>query len=168
MQISKAKKILEEVLTILGINVRRIEVVAGEPHTLLSVSTPDSGLLIGTQGENLRALNYLVKKIVEANTEDAEENQPFLIDVNGYYRRRMAELRQQARILAERARTFKSDVMMEPTNAYERMIVHATFADDLEIYTESSGVGRKRHIVFKYKKPQEAISITDKDLFSQE
>jgi len=66
MQISKAKQNLEQILKKLAVDVKKIEVVAGEPHTILSITTTDSGLLIGANGDNLRALNYLVKKITDA------------------------------------------------------------------------------------------------------
>lgn len=166
MDISEAKKVLEEVLTRLSIAVKRVEVVAGDPHPFLSVTTADSGVLIGIQGEHLRALNYLVKKILEARHGGSIQNeQPFLIDVNGYYRKRMIQLKQQARILAERARAYKADVEMEPVNAYERLIVHDVFSNDPEIYTESVGVGKGRHIVFKYKHSTNTL-VNDKALFS--
>ena len=64
MQIGDVKTIVEGLLKELTVDVSRIEVVACDPHPLLSVVTPDSGILIGVQGENLRALNYLVKKVV--------------------------------------------------------------------------------------------------------
>lgn len=168
MQISEVKKILEEILHKLSIDVKRVEVVASDPHTFLSISTPDSGILIGVQGENLRALNYLIKKIVEAKSSSQDQFPSFIVDVNGYHRRRVAELRQRAHVLAERARTFKSDIAMDPLNSYERMIVHAALVDDLEVRTESAGIGKERHIVFKYENSEESTSTSDKELFAQE
>ncbi len=167
MQISDAKKVLENVLEKLNIDVKRVEVVAGDPHPLLSITTSDSGILIGVQGENLRALNHLIRKIVESKM-DGKPAHSFLVDVNGYYRKHLNLLKQQARILAERARVFKSDIAMDPVNSYERMVVHATFASDPDIYTESTGVGKQRRVVFKYRKRQESSGTTDKALFSKE
>ncbi len=168
MNISEAKKILEDILNKLGVNVKRVEVVSGEPHPLLSITTEDSGILIGMGGENLRALNHLVKKVVRSRFSKTSDQIPFLIDVNGYHRKRIANIQQNASVLAERARVFKTDVAMDPLNAYERMIVHATFSKDLNIYTESSGEGRARHIVFKYQKEKNSVSVPDKVLFSEE
>ncbi len=168
MNISEVKKILEDVLNKLGINVKRIEVVSGDPHPLLCVTTEDSGILIGAGGENLRALNHLVKKITEIRINKTSDFIPFLIDVNGYHRKRIANIQQNASVLAERARIFKSDVAMDPLNAYERMIVHAAFSKDLNIYTESSGEGRARHIVFKYQKEKNNTITADRALFSED
>lgn len=170
MQISIAKQVVENVLKKLGIAVRRIEVVAGDPHPIISVTTPDSRMLIGVQGEHLRSLNYLVKKIVETKQgkgDRASENSGFLIDINGYHRKHISELKQQARILAERARTYKADVAMPPLNPYERMIIHATYAHDTDITTESAGFGKERHIIFKCRKNQDTLS-GDKALFAEE
>jgi len=170
MEISEAKKVLEKILKELTVDISSIEVVAGDPHPILSVVTPDSGLLIGVQGENLRALNYIVKKIVEAKKRGLEVNtktNTFLIDVNGYHKRHIEHIKQQAQTLAERARMYKSEVSMDPVNSYERMIVHAVFSDDEEIFTESSGIGGMRHIVFKYKKKERKDQTSDKYLFAE-
>ena len=138
MQISNACDTLEKVLNKLAIDVRHIEVVAGDPHPMLSISTPDSALLIGPQGEHLRALNYLVKKLVEGKNPKQKDEPGFLVDVNGYHRKHIMALKQQAGILAERARAYKAEVAMSPLSSYERMIIHATYADDPDIYTESA------------------------------
>ena len=53
-------------------------------------------------------------------------------------------------MLAERAKTFKSDIEMPPINAYERMLVHSMFINDREIKTESEGEGKTRRIIFRY------------------
>jgi len=169
MNISDVKTITEKLLKALTVDVGRVEVAAGDPHPLISVSTSDSGILIGPQGEHLRALNYIAKKIVEAHADRQTEEQPsFLIDINGYHRKHIAAVKQQARILSERARTFRSDVAMEPMNSYDRMIVHSVFVDDQEISTESAGVGKQRHIVFKYKKADEPVTSSDRELFAEE
>ena len=168
MQISDVKHILEETLKHLTIEVKRIEVIAGEPHPFLSITTADSGMLIGVHGENLHALNYLLKRIVESKTDDSVVAPSFLVDVNGYHRRRINEIKRQAQLLADRARTFKSDVAMDPLNSYERMIIHANFVNDPDIYTESTGMGKGRRIVFKYNEPKEKTLSSDRELFAKE
>lgn len=112
------------------------------------ISTPDSALLIGERGDRLLALNHLMKRIVEHELKD--ENISFLIDVNNYQKRRIDDIRTKARMLAERARYFKSSVEMDPMSSYERMIVHAEFTEIPDIATESSGYGKDRHVVLKY------------------
>ncbi len=133
----------------LSIEVTSIEVVSTPAHPLYTVRTADSKLLIGPQGEHVRALNTLIKKMLEKQL--GADMPHFLIDVNGYHKKRIDELGQNAKLLAERVRAFRSSVEMSPMNAYERMIVHATFANDPEIETVSEGEGKFRHVVIRYK-----------------
>ena len=82
--------------------------------------------------------------------------------MNGYQRKKVKVIQQQADLLAERARTFRANVEMQPLNAYERMLVHSLFSDVSDIETESTGVGKQRRIVFKYKSQDEgAVLIED-------
>lgn len=124
------------------------------------ISTPDSAILIGERGDRLLALNHLVKRIVERELGD--ENVSFLIDVNDYQKKRIDDIRTKARMLAERARYFKSSVEMDPMSSYERMIVHAEFTEIPDIATESSGYGKDRHVVLKYME-EKPLSIAKSD-----
>jgi spoIIIJ-associated protein len=74
----------------------------------------------------------------------------FMVDINGYQKKHIDDIRVKANILAERARYFKSAVEMDPMSSYERMIVHSEFASVPDIATESSGTGRDRRIILKY------------------
>lgn len=125
-----------------------VEVKTGH-RTLVAVSSPEPSRLIGQNGEHLRALNMIARRLVEAKSGEDAAN--FLIDVNGYHESQMEKVRQNARMLAQRARLFKHDVELEPMSPYERLVVHELFADDPEIKTESAGEGKFRHIVLKYK-----------------
>jgi spoIIIJ-associated protein len=143
----------------LGVEVAEVAVATGAPaspktagrggRTVVSVQSPDSKLLIGPHGEHLRSLNTLARRLVEA--KHGEEAASFIVDVNGYHEEKLEAVRQNARMLAQRARLFKRDVEMSPMSPYERLVVHELFAEDPEIKTESSGEGRFRHIVLKYK-----------------
>lgn len=149
MDTMRIKTVVEELLGQMTISIDSIEVVVNDIHPIFSIRTRDSGILIGNQGETLRALNYIVKKMVESRL--GEEPEHFLVDVNGYHERRIKEIRDQAKMLAERARMFQYDVEMHPMNAYERLIVHSAFTDDPDIETESHGEGKFRRVVLKYK-----------------
>lgn len=118
-------------------------------RTVVAIKVSDPSALVGPQGEHLRALNTLAKRMIEkAHGENAAT---FLIDVNGHHEEQMERVRQEARVLAQRARLFKHDVEMPPLSSYERLVVHELFAEDPDIQTESAGEGKFRHIVLKYK-----------------
>jgi spoIIIJ-associated protein len=113
------------------------------------VRTPDSKRLIGPQGDHLRAVNYILRRLAERDPVLSEEK--FLVDVNNYQYARIHDLEQKARLLAERVRTFRSSAEMSPMNAYERMVIHAMFSNDPEVTTESDGEGKVRHVVLRYR-----------------
>ena len=141
------ENIVRETIEKLGCAYDSVEVIEGPAHPVVLVTTSDSKALIGTKGETLRALNFLVQKMAEKRGLEAR----FMVDVNRYQLRRIEELQNQARILAERARVFQHDVEMPPLSAYERMIVHSTLSEDPDLITESSGEGKFRRVVIKWK-----------------
>jgi len=160
MNIDDIKKVIEKTLEGLTVSFDAVDVVEDDIHTIFMIQTNDSGVLIGNNGENLRALNHVIKKIAHSNTKNSDEiKNQFTVDVNGYNQRRIQEIKDQAAILSERVRLFKSSVEMNPMNAYERMVVHSLLSDDSEIETCSEGEGRYRRIVLKYvmREPQQAI-----------
>jgi len=138
---------------VVGIEVSGGHLPAGKAgRTVVSIESPDSKRLIGPHGEHLRALNMMARRLVEA--QHGEESASFLVDVNGYHEEKMETVRQNARMLAQRARLFKHDVELPAMSSYERLVVHELFSDDPEIKTESQGEGKFRHIVLKYSEKQ--------------
>jgi len=146
------EKTLRELLQKMGIAFDAIDVSDIAGHTLFTIRTKDSGVLIGTGGDTLHALNHIVKKIFEDPEEgkNAKDAARFIVDVNGYHLKYIQNLEGQAKMLAERARTFKYDVEMSPMSPYDRLIVHASLQGSPDIATESAGEGQLRHIVIKY------------------
>lgn len=127
--------------------------VAGQ--SIYMISADDGKALIGSHGDTIHAIDYLVKKIVEAKLPTAEggispEAPHFLIDVNDYRTRQIRDLQTKALMMAERARSFQYDVELSPMSAYERLIVHTTLQDAPNIKTESQGEGRSRRVVIRY------------------
>jgi len=155
MDAAALKKFVEALLEALGVEVTEVS-VSGGPRTVVAVSSPDSKQLIGPHGEHLRALNAVARRMVEA--KHGEDAAAFLLDVNGYHETQLERVRQNARMLAQRARLFKHDVELPPQSAYERLVVHELFAEDPEIATESAGEGKFRHIVLKYKSGAQSMS----------
>jgi spoIIIJ-associated protein len=148
MDDTATKELIREFVSQLGITIDEIEEVTLAAHRLWNIRTPDSKRLIGPQGEHLRALNYLLRRMAERQDTLDER---VMVDVNGYQLGRIRELEQKARLLADRVRTFRSSAELTPMNAYERMIIHAMFSEDPEVTTESEGFGKTRHVILKYR-----------------
>lgn len=132
----------------LGVVVEDISITTNQ-RTIVAVTIKEAELAIGPRGEHLRAINTVVRRLVEQ--QPGVEAATFLIDINNYHEDQMEAVRQNARMLAQRARLFKHDVEMEPMNPYERLVVHELFAEDPQIQTVSEGEGKFRHIVLKIK-----------------
>ena len=147
------EKILTDLLGVMGAvhtGVSRID-VAGQ--VVYNISVDDAKALIGSHGDTVHAIDFLVKKIVEqrhAKKESSEEEPHFLIDVNEYRSRQIRDLQAKALMMAERARSFQYDVELNPMSAYERLIVHTTLQDAPNVKTESQGEGRNRRVVIRY------------------
>ena len=148
MDTTALQTLISSLLATLGIEVDSVSVTTGH-RTVATVLSKESKQLIGPHGEHLRALNTIARRLVE--NKYGEEAANFLLDVNGYWEEKMDVVRNNARMLAQRARLFKHDVEMSPMSSYERLVVHELFSDDPEIKTESQGEGKFRHIVLKYR-----------------
>lgn len=144
-----APQLIRTLLEKLAVTYDAVEEVLVAGQQIYNVKTDDSKRLIGPHGDNLRSLNYLVRRLAERI--EGLKDERFLVDVNGYQLHRIRDLEQKASLLAERVRTFKSSAEMSPMNAYERMIVHSMFAEDPEVVTESDGEGKMRHVVLRYR-----------------
>lgn len=128
-----------------------IDFIKGIEIPIFLIQTDEAGILIGEGGNNLFSLSHIFKKIAGRIFENQNKEMPaFTLDVNGYYSKRINNLKETAKMGAERARFFKKEVTMEPMNAFERRIVHTVLNECPDIKTESVGVeGRDRRIVIK-------------------
>lgn len=152
----KVKTIIQELLGKLSIETESIELI---DHSVLKrptfvVRSKESGLLIGQGGEHFNAFSHLVKKL--ASKQFAGEEVEFSIDVNDYQESILNRLKAKAKILADRAVSFKSRIEMDPMSSFERMLVHTLLESEPNVMTESTGVGRDRRVVIRYTERKEA------------
>ncbi len=142
---------MEEFLRRLSVSFEAVEWVPFPAHPLLNIKTNESALLIGPNGDTLQSLSVVFKRMLEQRFKEAEKDISCLVDVNGYRRARLEEIQQGAKMLAERVRSLHSRAELSPMNAYERMIVHATFTEDPDVTTISEGEGKERHVVLVHR-----------------
>jgi spoIIIJ-associated protein len=148
MQQSEVISMITTLLDRLGVSYDSVVFDDSPPHALFSISSPESALLIGIQGANLDALNHLIRRFVEQRFGE-EDARLVSVDVNGFRKRKIEDIQNKARMVAERVRLFKSNVELSPMSAYERMIIHALFAEDPDVMTVSEGEGKFRRIIIK-------------------
>ena len=150
MNQAEIKKIIEETLISGGFVFDSVEIVEkNHIGPVFVIKTKDSGVLIGPQGETLRTLTFILKRVV-AQKLKLEKDPIFSVDINDYRDATLRQLEHKARILADRAVSFKTTVELEPMSSYERMYVHSLFTDNPYIKTESVGEGKERHITLKF------------------
>jgi spoIIIJ-associated protein len=111
---------------------------------IFEIEGDDSGLLIGRKGETLRSLQFLTRFIVGRQTG---ERANISLDVEGYDERRKQSLANLANRVAQRVVKTGRSIELEPMSARERRLVHVALAENVEVYTESSGEGRDRRVV---------------------
>lgn len=121
-------------------------------NTWYKVEVNQPHYFIDREGEALFALNHLVRRIIENRTPTAENLpfQNFLIDINGFHKKRVDGLHAIAHMMAERARYFKSSIEVDPMSSFDRRIVHEFLANENDLKTESTGFGPTRRVVIKY------------------
>lgn len=145
----KVKSIVNEFFAKVLLQPESVEVEATDHGVLISIQTLDERGFLGRDGERFDALSTLLKKILG---KEIGEEQRISFDVNGQKAKRDAVIISKARIIAERARSFKMDVEMEPMSSYERMVIHTALEGLSDIETDSIGEGKDRRVVVKYKK----------------
>lgn len=138
---------LREVLTRLGV-AYSLNTQEGGEGIWFFIHTDDAPLLIGEAGQNLAALNFLMKRIAEKKYGQ-DQAPKFLVDINDYNKKKIEEIKDTARMHAQRVRYFKKEIELKPMNAYERRIVHSVLQEYPDITTESKGDGLARRVVIK-------------------
>jgi spoIIIJ-associated protein len=151
-------EIITNSLSLMGVSLTSLETeIYPEINTTIYTITTDSDeLFLEKSGEGLRALNYLIRKMKE-HTHGEVLNESFVIDIGAFQKKIIQSVKTKATIVANRVRSFKRDVALEPMPPYERLMVHSFLADAKDITTESVGIGKDRHVVVKYQENTDDI-----------
>jgi predicted RNA-binding protein Jag len=153
MNKAEIQNLIKELIEKTMVGVKDISILEDNPKsTWFAVEVSEPHFFVGRDGEALMALNHLIRRIVESKIPQGE-NTPeldFLIDINGFQKKKVDGVRAVAHMMAERARYFKSNIEVDPMSAFERKIVHEFLAEATDLKTESMGMGPSRRVVIKY------------------
>ena len=153
MKVAEIKNFLENLLTIIGFTDFEINIQENPQDKLIQFSLKTdtnvdySGLLIGRDGENLQALEYLLNILLRKNTEDPSWR--IILDVNNYRAIQEEKLREVARKIAHQVAITNQIVELPPMRARDRRIIHLEIALRSDVMTESIGENKERHIIIK-------------------
>ena len=115
---------------------------------LIVVEGKDASTLIGHRGETLDAIQYLSNLCLARKSEgDNKEYVKVVIDIENYREKREMALRALARRMSEKALKYQRNVVLEPMNPYERMIIHSEVQAISGVSTHSVGYDENRKIV---------------------
>lgn len=122
----------------------RVKTREEDDHTLVEIEGDDLGLLIGRHGQTLDALQYLVN--LGANRGRSENRRRFVVDIEGYRKRREEDLIDLARRVAGKVAATRNAVTLRPMTAFERRVVHVALQPSDEVETLSEGEEPDRKI----------------------
>lgn len=142
--------VLQELLTLMGIESAQVEVRRAEPAEdekesplVLDVHGSGADVLIGYRGKTLAALQHITRLIVG---RELGGRAWLVVDVEGFRARREESLRRLAQRVAEQAVRTDRTVVLEPMPPHERRIVHLALRDHSHVETQSVGEGDRRKV----------------------
>jgi spoIIIJ-associated protein len=124
-----------------------VEPTADGPR--INLSGDEAELLVRHRGEPLKALQHVVDM---AYGRGLPGGQRIFIDALEYRKGKDVELRQMARLLAEKAQQTGIDQQLGPLNPYERRIVHLAVAEIPGAATESIGDAFSKTVLISKRK----------------
>lgn len=156
---------LEEFTKQLGIVMTNVELTKEEDGTYrVNLETEDAKNLIGHHGENLIALQHMVKLMLwrkidaqkegkTAGSTGDSESFSFVLDIENYRKHQEENVLKMAEQKAEQVRKTRKNQSLPPMSPYFRRLIHVHFTKpefrDLE--TISSGEGDFRQVTIRSK-----------------
>ena len=114
---------------------------------MVELTGEDLGYLIGRRGDTLDALQHLANYTINRGIDGHVR---INVDAESYRQKREDSLRRYATKKAQQVLKAHRRTTLEPMNAYERHVIHATLQDTDRITTYSVGTEPNRRVVIEY------------------
>ena len=114
----------------------------------IKLESSHSSILIGRKGKNLDALQLLAN--IYAGRLGHEETR-IILDTENYRIRREETLVRLAYTTADKVRSSRNSILLEPMNPFERRLIHTTLNDISDVETKSEGDGLYKQVRVLYK-----------------
>jgi spoIIIJ-associated protein len=142
-QLDDVKADLEKILELMGFpSPVEVSNQANKIHAHIGADHAEE--IIGTEGQTLDSIQYLMRKIVSRRIEGKVM---FALDAGDYRNQRRQELEARALSLADEVRQAGRTKSIPALNPAERRIVHMTLQDDSTIRSRSVGDGHFKKIL---------------------
>ena len=119
----------------------------GDNNYFVDLEGDDLGYLIGRRGDTLDAIQHLANYTVNRGVEGHIR---ISVDAEAYRQKREDSLRRYAQKKAQQVLKAHRRTTLEPMNAYERHVIHATLQEMDRITTYSVGSEPNRRVVIEY------------------
>lgn len=144
----KLTTFIKEIIEKMGYEVK-VDVMFREENKIgIKLESASSSILIGRKGKNLDALQLLLN--VYAG-KLGHESTRVILDTENYRIRREESLVRLAYTTADKVRSSKNSILLEPMNPFERRLIHTTLNDIPDIETKSEGEGLYKQVRVLYK-----------------
>ncbi|MGN0974117.1 MAG: protein jag [Bacilli bacterium] len=139
------KDYLKEIIENMGLEVS-FEIITKDERTTIKMYSNNDPILIGRNGQTLKALETLVKQKIQNETGIYYK---INLDVSNYKDKIIKRIERLARQSAKEVAKTKIPIALDNMTSYERRIVHNALTDFKGVITESEGEEPNRHIVIK-------------------
>jgi spoIIIJ-associated protein len=143
-EVAYARSALEKLLDLMKFSGASVALLREDSSYILKISAGlKDGLIIGKNGQNLLALQYLISAALD---KKFKRHIPVIIDVDSYREKRVAYLKSMARTMAEKARSENTEVITDFLPSYERKLIHEELTGG-GLKTFSVGKGSYKKVV---------------------
>ena len=142
---NEIKNYLKEIIENMGLEVS-FELSTKDERTTIKMYSNNNPILIGKNGQTLKALETLAKQKIQNKTGI---HYKITLDVSNYKDKIKRNLERLAITTAKEVVKTKIPVALDNMTSYERMIIHNKLTDFKGVKTESEGEEPNRHIVIK-------------------
>lgn len=148
MNTERHKEIAQKILSYCGEEVLAVETTERNDIGVVIVNfrLSDGKKFLYNNGEAVRALNTVVRALVEKNIGTLKET-AWLIDINNFYYHYFEDIQQETQRIIEKVKKTGKAQVLPPQNSFDRRIVHHTVQVDEKVISTSEGEGFERHIV---------------------
>jgi spoIIIJ-associated protein len=149
MERAAAVETIKEMLDLMHVeaevsgHLTEVDDLTGHQVNIIDVNGDDLSVLIGPRGGTLDSFQYISRLVV---SHKLRRRANFVIDVEGYRKRREQALTRLAQHMADKVRQRSEAISLEPMPAFERRIIHMALRDAEDVYTESLGEGKQRRV----------------------
>lgn len=141
---AKVKELLSNVLDLMDLDCQVTVNAEDDIHMVQVDTTGADGLLIGKKGQNLEALEHLLRRMVGKQLKRSVRLE---VDIGGYKERRVTALQNKAASMASRVKSSGKEMQVEPLSAAERRIIHLELVGDPQVKTYTVGDGDLKSVV---------------------